>query len=261
MRTTILGILLLCSIGVVEPQAAYDHQYSDWQRGLTTYTHEGRVNYEALKGRDRDLKASIQTIESLSKGEYESFNTKQKMVFWINAYNIGVIKTIIDNYPIKRGFNIRALAYPANSIQQISNVWDRPVLSLLGKQVSLNDIENKFLRPEFKDPRAHFAIVCASIGCPVIRSQAYTAEKLDQQLLEQIQKFLSDPQKARYDILKDVLYLSSIFKWFGEDFKQVGGVITFIKIYAPKGLFNGLSEQTKIEWLGYDWNLNEESSK
>ena len=257
MRTTVLGILLLCSIGVVETQAAYDHQYSDWQRILIAYTHEGRVNYMALKGRDSDLKASIQTIESLSKGEYESFNTKQKMVFWINAYNIGVTKTIVDNYPIKRGFNIKALAYPANSIQQISNVWYTPVLSSLEQQVSLNDIENKFLRPEFKDPRVHFAIVCASIGCPVIRSEAYTAEKLDQQLSEQIRKFLNDPQKSRYDSLKNVLYLSPIFKWFSEDFKQMGGVIVFIKKYAPADLFNGLSEQTRIEWLGYNWSLNE----
>lgn len=257
MRTTILGILLLSSIGAVEAQAVYDHQYSDWQRALSGYTHEGRVNYKALRGSGNALKASIQFIESVSKEEFETFNTKQKMAFWINAYNMGVIKTIIDYYPIKHEFSIKALTYPANSIQQISNVWDRPVLSLLGQQVSLNDIENKFLRHEFKDPRVHFSIVCASIGCPVIRSEAYTAEKLDQQLLEQIRIFLSDTQKARYDNLKDVLYLSPIFKWFSEDFKQAGGVIAFIKKYAPEGLFNGLSEQTRIEWLGYNWNLNE----
>ncbi len=127
----------------------------------------------------------------------------------------------------------------------------------MGKDVSLNDIENNVLRKEFKDPRVHFAIVCASIGCPEIRSEVYTAEKLDQQLSEQIRLFLSDPLKVHYDRTTDTLYLSPIFKWFKEDFQQTGGIIAFVKTYAPAGLFNGISEQTKIEWLGYDWNLNE----
>jgi len=257
MRRIMLGVLILVSLGMGEAQAAYDHQDTYWQEVLRAYTHEGRVNYKALKENDNELKASIQNIESISKFAFNSLNNKQKMAFWINAYNMSVIKTIVDNYPIKRSFGIKAIASPSNSIQQIANVWDKPVLHVRGRDLSLNDIENKILRPEFQDPRVHFAIVCASIGCPVIRSEPFTADNLDQQLSEQIRLFLSDPSKARYKKSNDVLHLSPIFKWFNADFQQVGGVVVFIKNYAPAGLFDGISERTKIQWLGYDWNLNE----
>jgi hypothetical protein len=249
---------MICSTNVLVAHAEYDHKYSTWAEVLSTYAHNGRINYQALKANENVLKRSVQSIEILSRGEYGSFGVKQKMAFWINAYNMGVIKTIVENYPIKRGFSIKSLVYPANSIQQIANVWDKPVLRMLGQDASLNEIENNILRSEFKDSRVHFVIVCASIGCPVIRSEAYTAENLDRQLLEQIHLFLSDPEKVRYERIQDVLYVSPIFKWFGQDFQRMGGVIAFIKKYAPADSFNDLSERTKIEWLGYDWNLNED---
>ncbi len=257
MRKIIFGLFLFVLIGRVEAQGAYDHQYSHWQSVLNAYTHNGRVNYKGLKENENSFKASIQIIESVSKDEFEAFNIRQKMAFWINAYNMGVIKTVMDHYPIKHGFGIKALTYPANSIQQISNVWDKPVLRVLDQDLSLNDIENKILRPQFKDPRIHFAIVCASLGCPAIRSESYTAEKLDQQLSEQIRLFLSNPLKVRYDKFRNVLYVSLIFKWFKEDFEQAGGAFAFIKANAPADLFNGIPEKTKIEWLNYDWSLNE----
>jgi len=253
-------IILLSSIGLTDAQGIYDHQYHHWQSVLSVYTHEGRVNYRGLKENKNELAISIRAIESVSKTDFASFNVQQKMAFWINAYNMGVIKMIIENYPIQRSFSFRALAFPANSIQQIPNVWDKLVLHILGQDLSLNDIENKILRPEFKDPRIHFAIVCASIGCPAIRSEAYTAEKLNQQMSDQIRMFLNDPSKAWYDKAKDVLYLSPIFKWFRTDFEQAGGVIAFIKEHAL-GVFNGISGRTEIQCLGYDWDLNEEHSK
>jgi len=257
----ILGVVMLVLMGMGRAYAAYDHQYVYWQEVLKSYTHEGRVNYKALKENNHEFKMALQTIESVSKTEMEAFDIKQKKAFWINAYNVSVIKTILDHYPIKRGFSLKAIAFPSNSIQQIPDVWDSPILHTAGQNLSLNDIENKILRPEFKDPRIHFAIVCASIGCPVIRSEVYTQEKLDQQLLSQIQLFLSDPLKARYDKTKDTLYLSPIFKWFKTDFEQAGGVIVFVKKYTSAGSFDEISDQTQIQWLGYDWNLNEEHSK
>ncbi|MDE2026968.1 MAG: DUF547 domain-containing protein [Candidatus Omnitrophica bacterium] len=261
MKIIILGVLMLVSVGMADAQAAFDRQYTRWQEVLTLYTHNGRVNYKALKENDDELKASIQAVEGVSKVDLASYDINQRKVFWINAYNMSVIKTIIDHHPIKRGFDFKMLIYPSNSIQQIANVWDKPVLHVLGRELSLNDIENKILRPEFKDPRIHFAIVCASTSCPVIRPEAYTAEKLDQQLADQIRLFLSDPSKVKYDNIKDTIYLSPIFKWFNADFQQTGGIIAFIKKYAPAGLYDEVSNRTQIQWLGYDWNLNEEHSK
>ncbi len=228
-----------------------------WDKLLKKNSLNGQINYESIKLDDDLLKASVKGIEMVSQEEFDSLSKNELMSFWINAYNIGVVKTIVEHYPIKKGFGLNAVRYPANSIQQIDQVWDRPVLTILGKNLSLNDIENKILRPQFNDPRIHFAIVCASIGCPSIRSEAFTAENLDKQLLEQIQLFLSDPNKVRYDTQKNILFLSPIFKWFMEDFDQSGGVIAFVMKYKINGLFDVMTEKTKIQWLGYDWSLND----
>ena len=117
--------------------------------------------------------------------------------------------------------------------------------------MSLNQIENEILRKEFQDPLIHFAIVCASLGCPVLRREPYTADQLDRQLDDQVLQFLQDPKKFRYDSAKIELYLSPIFKWFKEDF--TAGPTAFIKKYWP-----GISENAKIRWLQYDWTLNEQ---
>lgn len=260
----LLAMGLMYSQETVEPiwaQESFDASYRMWQEALSSYTHQGHVDYKGLKERPGVLTVALAEVEGITQEEYSQFSVNQKIAFWINAYNVAVVKVIVDHYPIQRGFGLAALRYPANSIQQIPNVWNKPVLNVLKEQRSLNDIENKILRPEFKDPRIHFVVVCASIGCPVIRSEAYTAEKLDQQLSEQIRSFLSDPSKARYDKTKDTLYLSPIFKWFNADFQQVGGVVTFIKKYAPASLFDGISGRTQIQWLGYSWDLNEGYSK
>lgn len=228
-----------------------------WEKLLKNTSFNGRINYKSIKSDADLLKASVEGIETVSKVELDALTKNELMAFWINAYNIGVVKIIVEHYPIKKGFGLNTVRYPANSIQQIDNVWDRPALIVLGKSLSLNDIENKILRPQFKDPRIHFAIVCASIGCPSIRSESYTAEKLDQQLSEQIHIFISDPNKIRYDTQKDILFLSPIFKWFKEDFDQVGGAVAFIKRYDIDHKFDALTEKTKIQWLGYDWSLND----
>jgi hypothetical protein len=253
-----LSIFILMSVVYCEASYASSEGVSHyWTEVLKENTHQGRVNYKSIKANGAQLKASIQSIETITKFDFDSLDVKQKMAFWINVYNVGVVKVIIDNYPIKRSFGLKAVRYPANSIQQIENVWDRPILTVRSRELSLNDIENKILRPEFKDPRIHFAIVCASISCPVIRSEAYTAKELDQQLSEQIEIFLDDPSKVRYDKNKDILYLSPIFKWFKEDFDQVGGTIAFIKKHSSNHMFDSVTQQTQIQWLGYDWNLNE----
>ena len=253
----VLGLTVLLLAKSVVAQKAFDHQYSHLQIMLTSSTHQGRVDYQMIQNQSQELIQVIQDIENVSQSELDAFSPEQKMAFWINAYNSGVIKIIVDHYPIKRQFGLKALTYPASSIQQIPKVWDRPVLRVAGQNLSLNDIEHTILRAQFKDPRIHFALVCASIGCPVIRSQAYTAEKLNAQLADQIQLFLNDALKARYDASTDVLQLSPIFKWFKTDFEQDGGTIAFLKVHSPAGLFDDISQTTKIHCLAYDWSLND----
>lgn len=256
MKEFILGVLMFILVGLGDVQAAYDHQFSHWQEVLKGYTHQGRVNYKALIKNDSELKASIQAIESVSKPDLDVFDPKQKIAFWINAYNIETMKLVVDHYPLKRSLGLQALRYPANSIQQIPDVWNQEVLNILRNKVSLNYIENEILRKEFQDPRIHFAIVCASLGCAVLRDEPYVAERLDEQLTDQVKKFIQNPQKVRYDSRTNTLYVSPVFKWFKKDFEKAGGVVAFVKKYISSDI--RLSDDAKIQWLDYDWSLNEQ---
>ena len=235
---------------------AFDHTFHDWNQFLQRYVKNGLVNYTSILKDPKEFSKIVSTLESVTRDEYSVWSESQKKAFWINAYNIGAMKHILDNYPIKKAFGLSALRYPANSIQQIQDVWDKPVLNLLGQKVSLNHIENEVLRKEFHDPRIHLAIVCASIGCPVLREEAYATERLDLQLDDQVKQFVKTPSKFRYDAKRDILFLSPIFKWFGEDFEKRGGIISFLKDYSPPDTASKLSNATHIEWQDYDWSLN-----
>jgi hypothetical protein len=251
------GVLLITLLTTASA-GAFEPAYASWDQFLKKYVKAGSVNYRGLKKSAADFDAVVQELEGVSLKAYAAWTAPQKMAFWINAYNVGAVKLILDNYPLKKSFGLSAFRYPADSIQQIPDVWNRPVLNLLGRKVSLNHIENARLRREFEDPRVHFAIVCASVGCPVLREDAYRPEHLDAQLNDQIFRFVQAPDKFRYDAAHDTLFLSPIFKWFGEDFEKTGGIIPFVKSYASKEIGSQLSPDTRIEWQDYDWGLNEQ---
>lgn len=239
---------------------AFASDYSSWQEFLNLYVKGGQVNYSAVKNDPDLLKDVISQFENLKKEEYDKWSQDEKKAFWINAYNIAAIKVVIDHYPLNRSLSLKALRYPSNSIQQISDVWNKPILKLLGNEVSLNYIENEVLRKEFQDPRIHFAIVCAALGCPALRGEAYVPERLNAQLDDQGLQLVHDSTKFRYDSSQDVLFLSPIFKWFNEDFAKEGGVIVFLKKYTRKSAAK-LSDKTRVKWLDYDWSLNEQQLK
>lgn len=257
----ILMALWLISMGASLLSAeSFDHQYAAFDRLLKQDLGNSLVNYQAIQKSPELLNQILMQFEGMAESDYKKWQRNKQIAFWINAYNAAVIKTIVDHYPLNKGVSWKALAYPANSIQQIPDVWDRMAIKLLGKDRSLNEIEHEILRREFKDPRIHFALVCASIGCPTLRSEPYSPAKLDSQLNDQIGSFLSDRQKAYYDQKSNTLHLSPIFKWFGKDFDQSGGVIDFVKKYWP-GPGSEFSVKTKIKWLDYDWNLNEKTDE
>jgi len=262
-KRVILPILSLCFLvnGTAHgAPLAFDHQYPKWDLFLNEYVTDGSVDYQQIKENRMDLLNVYEEIAAVQKKEYDSWTDKQKIAFWLNAYNIGAVLSVVDFYPIKKGLNWKALAFPENSIQQIPDVWDRPVFVLLGEKTSLGKIEHEILRKQFKEPRIHFALVCASIGCPALREEPFYAELLDKQLDDQIKRFLSTPEKFRYDKTKNMLYLSPIFKWFRKDFQQTGGILPFIKKYVPENVASAISGNSKIEWLTYDWSLNERRS-
>lgn len=238
---------------------AFASDYSSWQEFLDIYLKDGLVNYSAVQANPGLFNTIVSQLENVKKEEYTRWSENVKKAFWINAYNIEAIKLVLEHYPLKRSLGLQALRYPANSIQQIPDVWNQEALTLLGKKVSLNYIENEMLRKEFRDPRIHFAIVCASMGCPVLRDEPYVSDRLDSQLNDAVTKFMQDHTKFNYDAHTNTFYLSPIFKWFKEDFEKAGGSIAFIKKYIPQN--KSFPDSGKIQWMDYDWSLNEQKLK
>lgn len=257
MKKILLSLYVLSAFNPALWAESFDAHYSDFNRFLSRYVRNGLVDYQAIQKSTNLLDQVLKELQSVRVSDYKNWNRDDQKAFWINAYNVTAIKLVADHYPVGKGLSWKALAFPSNSIQQIPNVWNRPALEVFGEKVSLNHIEHEILRKEFKEPRIHFALVCASLGCPVLRSEPYLADKLDLQLNDQIAVFLADPKKFRYNSGTDVFYLSPIFKWFKKDFEQVGGIRSFLKVHLPGEVDKSISEKTKIEWLDYDWSLNE----
>lgn len=226
---------------------AFDHTHEQWSKVLKTNTTEKSgqvlVNYKQLKKHPEELFAYIEQMENVSKDEFKQFTNNQKLAFWINAYNAYTIQLIIKNYPVKSIKDIGGLFLSA---------WGIDFINLLGKKMSLDDIEHKTIRKNFKEPRIHFAVNCASISCPSLLQEAYNAEHLNSQLEFSAKRFLTNSNKNYYNKKEKAYYLSKIFKWYGADFNaKYKGYIRYIQKYlkAP--------ENTPVEWLDYDWTLNE----
>ncbi|MGH7908355.1 MAG: DUF547 domain-containing protein [Thermodesulfobacteriota bacterium] len=257
----------------LETEAAkqFDHSHSIYDSLLKKYVKNGRVDYKRIKASSDNFSTYLRNLGSVNESDYSKWSREEKLSFWINAYNAFTIKAIIDNYPIKgRVFSI----YPRNSIRQIDGVWDKLQFRAVGKTVTLEEIEHEILRKQFNEPRIHFAIVCASLGCPDLRKDAYKANMINEQLENAATEFINNPQKGvRINPDDNEVKISKIFKWFGEDFIDEFGntksfndrdtkdravlnfVTTQLKSQEDRTFLE--SNQFKISYLDYDWSLNE----
>jgi len=219
---------------------------------LRAHVKEGVVDYRALKTREQDLD---RYLEALSRTDPAPLPEKARLALWINAYNAFTLKLILERYPGIKG------------IKDIPRRWDLKRWTVGGKKYSLDGIEHGVLRKEFREPRIHFAIVCAARSCPDLRSEAYTAGRIDEQLSDAGRRFLSRPDKGFKALRErgllgtnDHVYLSQIFKWFAEDFERDGKtVIDFLIPYLPEEGRKFVEEHRKdlsIRYLDYDWSLN-----
>ena len=196
------------------------------------------VDYKGLS-LDPRYPQLVTQIANISPNDLRS--REEQLAFYINAYNVYAIKMVIDHYPVKSIRDIGSLFSP---------VWGRPVGTLAGQEVSLDDIEHKVLR-QLGEPRIHFAIVCASLSCPNLRTEAYAAQKLEQQLESQTQEFLNNQSKGLM-LERERVRVSQIFDWFEEDFESEGGVEAFIRRYT------NLPTRINVRAnLPYNWDLNE----
>ncbi|MEE8298939.1 MAG: DUF547 domain-containing protein [Thermodesulfobacteriota bacterium] len=268
----------IISYGLEEVKTdSFDHSYATYNSLLNRYVINARVNYEGFINSRAELETFLRALGSVDENDFESWTQQQRLAFWINAYNAFTIKAIIDHYPIKRSFTLVGIFYaPSDSILQIKGVWTKLQFRALGNMVTLDEIEHQILRKKFNKPRIHMAINCASISCPDLRNEAYTPEKLEEQLADASINFVNNPDKGVYvNEQSGKVKLSKIFKWFGDD---------FINNYGSKKLFNNYSlkenavlnftseyieseevkeylmnNKLKIGYLGYDWHLNEQT--
>jgi hypothetical protein len=195
------------------------------------------VDYQTLKNNGQ-MEAVYQVISAFPVESLDSPN--EKLAFYINSYNILAIKMVLDHWPEESIKDSGSFFNP---------VWDKPAGKIGGKTVTLGEIEHEILRP-MGEPRIHMAIVCASVSCPDLRNEPYTAEQLNTQLNEQTSLFLNNTGKG-LRTGEQAIQTSKIFDWFGEDFQPVGGVDTFIRSYR-----SGLPEKKIKANLPYDWNIN-----
>lgn len=252
-----------------------EFSYAPYARVLSEHVDEaGGVDYAALKGSPGELDAFVAGLRSLDPSRYESWSQDAKIAFWINAYNALTLEAIVRNYPIEASL-LRSFVYPKNSIRQIPGVWDELSFEVIGREVTLDEIEHAILRERFDEPRIHMALVCAARGCPPLRREPYAGERLDRQLEDQTLRFLSDPKKFRIDRADGEVHLSSIFDWFGEDFVSRHGtqagfegfdgperaVLSFVASHLDGEDRRYLeSADYSIDYLDYDWTLNEKGA-
>lgn len=240
---------------------AFDHQHGlltavlqehvRWNAEETATT----VNYAALKARPETLEKYLQSLSTVSREAFEKWQTDEQLAFLINAYNAFTLKLIIDNYPLE-------------SIRNIGRFWQKPwrirFFRLLGEDMHLDQVEHDIIREpgKYDEPRIHFAVNCAAIGCPALGDQAFTADKLKQQLDDSTRRFLGDRSRNYYDAADGVLRVSSIFRWYSEDFERRGTLSQWLAHYADELEDNEqhkqqIRQEAPVRFLDYDWRLNE----
>lgn len=246
--------------------------YEDLATALHVVDRSGMVNYRALKAQPEALSSFIAGLGTLDAQIYERWNREDKIAFWINAYNGLTLGTIVANYPIQPSL-LASLRFPRNSIRQIPGVWDGMEHRVLGRQLTLDEIEHSILRKQFEEPRIHLALVCAAKGCPPLRSEPYLGSRLEQQFEDQARRFLADPTKFKIERVEKTILLSRIFDWYGEDFSArysrayslpdyadiergvLGFILPFLNATDRTLIIDGKLE---VRYLDYDWSLNEQ---
>ena len=224
---------------------------------LQDYVTDGKVNYPALREDDR-----LDTyLAQLAATNPDTLADKQaQLAFWINVYNAYTLKVICDNYPVKSINDLHTGGLIIGTILK-KTVWDRKLVTINNQKLSLNHIEHQIIRAHFKDPRAHFTLVCASKSCPPLRPEAYAADKLDEQLDDQGKIFFSQSDKNYFELDKKIAHLSKILDWYAGDFgKSDEEVLLYVVGFLPENLaaeIRANPKKWKVKYTKYDWSLNE----
>lgn len=252
----VIGILLIPATSLAT--SATDHGLLSVV--LQDHVDQGMVDYAAI-AEDRRLDQYLAQLATTDPTALPS--AADRLALWLNAYNAYTLKLVADAYPID---SIHELATGGMVIGWLirRTAWDIRFAEVGGEEYTLNEIEHDIIRPEFEDARIHFVIVCAAVSCPLLRSEAYEASQLDEQLTEEGRRFLADPSRNTFDLANRQARISKIFDWFEEDFgSNDAEVIRYLAAFAPPDVADDMvrhAEAWTIGYQPYDWSLNDQSA-
>jgi hypothetical protein len=248
-------------------QGAFDHDHAAWTGLLARHVvplrggQASQVRYAGFAADRAALRAYLDTLSRVTPAAFAAFGLARQQAFLINAYNAFTVELILSRYP-----DLKSIKDLGSLLQ---SPWKPKRVPLLGTKVSLDDLEHGMLRERgrYDDPRVHFAVNCASVGCPALREEAFVAQRLDAQLDEQSARFMSDRSRNRFDPARGRLELSRIFDWYGEDFRLGHRGATSLRAFAglhadrladaPADRERIRAQQADIVFLDYDWSLND----
>ena len=244
-------------------QTAFDHTYAAWDALLKKHVRwlpdgkQSRANYKGFAADRAALKAVLDSMSAVPRATFDGWSKAQQMAFLINAYNAFTVELILTKYP-----DLKSIKDLGSFVQ---SAWKKKFFTLLGEERHLDWIEHEQLRPRYNEPRVHAAVNCASIGCPALRDEAFTAAKLEAQLEDGMRRFMGD--RTRNRVKGNQVEVSSIFKWFREDFeKGHGGFKQVEDVFATyaEQLSDQPAERAALKakslgvgFLDYDWSLND----
>jgi Protein of unknown function, DUF547 len=261
------GLMLLAGTAAQAQAQSFDHSHAAWTALLKKHVvllgggKASQLRYAGMATDRAALQAYTASLSAVPQAAFDSFSKAQQQAFLMNAYNAFTVELILTRYPKLQ--SIRDLG------SLLTKPWSIKNIALLGDTVTLDNIEHDMLRKRgrFDDPRVHFAVNCASVGCPMLREEAFVGDRLEAQLEEQTRRFMADRSRNRYNSSSGKLELSKIFDWYGDDFKLghkgIASLPAFAARYADlladapadREAIKGM--QSGVAFLDYDWKLND----
>lgn len=242
-----LGMFTACGAKYPDKSVSTPPDHSSFTTLLQKYvTESGFVDYKGLNKNHDQLKKYLELLQDNPPSK--DWSDSDEIAYWINAYNAFTLELILKHYPLKSIKDIGS----SISIPFINSPWDIKFIEIGGEEYDLNNIEHGILRERWEEPRIHFAVNCASFSCPKLRNEAYTGDRLEEQLEDQARDFINDETKNK--ITGSKAKVSKLFDWYGGDFKKKKSVKDFINQYAD----TKIEGNTDLTWMDYDWSLNEQ---
>lgn len=224
-----------------QPSAGYDT--AAWNQIVSTYvTDDGGFRYQALAANAEHMAALDQFLAGVAAADPSGWSREEQLAFYINAYNALTVRSVVELWPVE-------------SVLSEDGFFDARTHTVAGAQTTLNDLENQRIREAFGEPRIHFAVNCASTGCPWLANFAYTASNLEESLDSQARAYIR--RTAQIDRGDNTVRVSQIFEWFAADFEARGGVRAFVASYLEgEDAPFVAAEGTEISHFDYDWSVN-----